>query len=73
MKKYYNSTKFKEQYLKGLSNFIEGKIFKNLSIKKKILSIVVFSIFSFAIYLAYISMNISQNEKTLNQMGSTKH
>tara|TARA_Y100000588_G_scaffold184845_1_gene198747 strand:+ start:2933 stop:4612 length:1680 start_codon:yes stop_codon:yes gene_type:complete len=73
LKKYYNSTKFKEQYLKGLSNFIEGKMFKNLSIKKKILSIVVFSIFSFAIYLAYISMNISQNEKTLNQMGSTSY
>ncbi len=48
-------------------------MFKNLSIKKKILSIVVFSIFSFAIYLAYISMNISQNEKTLNQMGSTSY
>ena len=48
-------------------------MFKNLSIKKKILSIVVFSIFSFAIYLAYISINISQNEKTLNQMGSTSY
>lgn len=48
-------------------------MFKNLSIKKKILSIVIFSIFSFAIYLAYISMNISQNEKTLNQMGSTSY
>lgn len=52
---------------------LEGKMFKNLTIKKKILSIVVFSIISFSIYLAYISINISQNEKTLNHMGSTSY
>jgi methyl-accepting chemotaxis protein len=48
-------------------------MFNNLSIKKKILSIVIFSIFSFAIYLVYISTNISDNEKTLNKMGSSSY
>ena len=41
-------------------------MFNNLSIKNKIVSIVVFSILSFSIYLVYISTNISQNESRLN-------
>lgn len=45
----------------------------NISIKNKILSIVVFSILSFSIYLVYISTNISQNENRLNTIEKTSY
>ena len=40
-------------------------MFKNLTIKKKILSIGLFSILSFILYLGYISINLTENKNTL--------
>jgi hypothetical protein len=43
-------------------------MFKNFSIKKKILSIGIFSVFSFLMYLTYISVNLTKNKETLNNI-----
>jgi methyl-accepting chemotaxis protein len=48
-------------------------MFKNLSIKKKILSIGIFSVVTFIIYLAYMSVNLTENKNTLGNIQNVQY